>query len=228
MNAGSSNTSKTSAHNHEQSSSTAVDLQSPTPALVPHENGTNTQASLTPPQGSNTPEVKILCVPFLFRRSPISLAFQLISHPIDRVMGATGTGKSTVCHFFPCSRESLPDISTVCTVHQPRQWVQPWRQRRTRLLHEHCANGRGLRTRRPSRCFDRYTRVQRYHTKRYGNASDNRCLPGGFVSNTHTPLHLQHLTQTFLSPLFWLPPTGTGKATPSPVSSTFTGSRTSE
>lgn len=77
-------------------SSTAVGIRRPAAVSIPYRSGINSHAHMVPPQDPDPPKVKILYV--LYFPAHRRYTYQLTSLPADSVMGATGSGKSTVCY----------------------------------------------------------------------------------------------------------------------------------
>lgn len=77
--------------------STAVGIRRPTTSLIDishNRSGINSHAYMTPPMEPPIPEVKILYV--LYSSAHLRITHWLNYFPADSVMGATGSGKSTV------------------------------------------------------------------------------------------------------------------------------------
>jgi hypothetical protein len=116
-----------------------------TTTLHPHtRGGTDTSADASPPEEPDTPEVSIMWVlPSSARFTSLQLTLPLV----DSVMGATGSGKSTVRSFplpyLPDYREALSFAFTTFAVHQPRQRVQFRSWQNTAILHKHCTSSGG-------------------------------------------------------------------------------------
>lgn len=116
-----------------------------TTTFNPHIRDTNTSADASPPEEPDTPEVSIMWV--LPSSAHLTSLSQLTWPLVDSIMGATGSGKSTVrspllLYLLDC-REGLSSAFTTFTVHQPRQRVQLRSRQNTTILHKHCTSSGG-------------------------------------------------------------------------------------
>lgn len=84
--------------------STIVGLGYPAPAFFPYGSGTNSHISATPSQEPEPPEVKIL---YDFYSPAHTVDDPYLSLLVDSVMGATGSGKSSVCFTFTMLQREL-------------------------------------------------------------------------------------------------------------------------
>ena len=150
------------------------------------------------------------------RIAPFTLPSKSHLNRSRRVMGATGSGKTTVSRALPVTMSiNSPDVPPV---HQSRERFKSERRNGPDVLYGRCPTRERVQSRRERSDPHRHPGIRRHLKERYGDFEDYCSLFGHHVSI--------HRRWSFIDLPDRPPPTDTRKAVRSPASSTSIASRT--